>query len=49
MTRPQKIGAAEALKKLPKWAAADGERDAIRRTYRFSDFTAAFAWMTVGG
>jgi 4a-hydroxytetrahydrobiopterin dehydratase len=45
MTRPQKIGAAEALKKLPKWKAATG-RDAIQRTYRFSDFTAAFAWMT---
>ena len=27
------------------WAAAEG-RDAITKTYRFADFTAAFAWMT---
>jgi 4a-hydroxytetrahydrobiopterin dehydratase len=46
MARPQKIGAAEALKKLPRWKAVEGGRDAITRTYRFSDFTAAFAWMT---
>jgi 4a-hydroxytetrahydrobiopterin dehydratase len=45
MTRPLKIGAAEALKKLPKWKAVEG-RDAIQRTFRFSDFTAAFGWMT---
>ncbi len=46
MARPQKIGAAEALKRLPKWSAVEGGRDAIQRTYRFSDFTAAFGWMT---
>ena len=46
MTRPQKIGAAEALKRLPRWRAAEGGRDAIQRTYRFSDFTAAFGFMT---
>jgi 4a-hydroxytetrahydrobiopterin dehydratase len=46
MTRPQKIGAAEALKRRPLWRAAEGERDAIQRTYRFSDFTAAFGFMT---
>jgi len=46
MSRPPKIGAAEALKQLPKWAAVPGERDAIQRTFRFSDFTAAFGWMT---
>jgi|SRR6185503_5827156 len=46
MTRPQKIGAAAALKDLPKWAKAPGERDAIARTFRFGDFAAAFGWMT---
>ena len=46
MTRPVKIGAAEALKSLPLWAAGEGARDAIQRTYRFSDFTAAFGFMT---
>lgn len=46
MSRPAKIGAAQALKSLPKWAAAPGGRDAICRTFRFSDFTAAFGFMT---
>jgi 4a-hydroxytetrahydrobiopterin dehydratase len=46
MTRPAKIGADAALKTRPLWRKADGERDAICRTYRFTDFTAAFAFMT---
>ncbi|MDB5452940.1 MAG: pterin-4-alpha-carbinolamine dehydratase, partial [Caulobacteraceae bacterium] len=46
MTRPAKIGVAEGLKRLPLWRAAEGGRDAISRTYRFSDFTAAFGFMT---
>ena len=46
MTRPQKIGAEAALKDLPKWTRGSGERDAISRTFRFTDFTAAFGWMT---
>jgi 4a-hydroxytetrahydrobiopterin dehydratase len=46
MTRPAKIGAAAALARLPDWAAVDGPRDAIRRTWRFADFNAAFAFMT---
>jgi 4a-hydroxytetrahydrobiopterin dehydratase len=46
MTRPQKIGAEAALKELPKWVKAEDERDAIARTFRFADFTVAFAWMT---
>ena len=46
MTRPAKIGAAEAVKRRPLWRAADGGRDAIQRTFRFSDFTAAFGFMT---
>jgi 4a-hydroxytetrahydrobiopterin dehydratase len=46
MTRPTKIGAAEALKSLPEWRTADGERDAIARTFKFRDFNAAFGFMT---
>jgi 4a-hydroxytetrahydrobiopterin dehydratase len=46
MSRPAKIGAAEALKNLPGWSAVEGGRDAIRRTYKFRDFNAAFGFMT---
>jgi 4a-hydroxytetrahydrobiopterin dehydratase len=46
MTRPSKIGAAEALKSLPDWKAAEGEHDAIVRTFAFKDFNAAFGFMT---
>ena len=45
MARPPKIGAAEALKQLSGWKAADG-RDAIEKTYRFEDFGQAFGWMS---
>ncbi|HEX6860855.1 MAG TPA: 4a-hydroxytetrahydrobiopterin dehydratase [Caulobacteraceae bacterium] len=45
MMRPNRIGAAEALKQLQGWAAADG-RDAITRTFTFKDFNAAFGFMT---
>jgi 4a-hydroxytetrahydrobiopterin dehydratase len=46
VTRPAKIGAAEAVKLLPGWSVLDGGRDAIRREFRFADFNAAFAFMT---
>ena len=46
MSRPERIGAEAALKELPKWSKGPGERDAICRTFRFTDFTAAFGWMT---
>ena len=46
MTRPVKIGAEAALKTLPGWAAAKGDRDAITRAYKFKDFNAAFGFMT---
>jgi 4a-hydroxytetrahydrobiopterin dehydratase len=46
MSRPAKIGAAEALKRLPRWRAVEGGRDAIQRSYRFADFNAAFGFMT---
>jgi 4a-hydroxytetrahydrobiopterin dehydratase len=45
MSRPAKIGAAEALKQLSGWAPAEG-RDAIVKTFKFADFNAAFGWMT---
>ena len=46
MTRPAKIGAEAALKRLPDWTKAAGERDAICRTFKFKDFNAAFGFMT---
>ncbi|HEX5380550.1 MAG TPA: 4a-hydroxytetrahydrobiopterin dehydratase [Phenylobacterium sp.] len=46
MTRPVKIGAIDALEKLPGWSDLPGGRDAISRTYRFADFNIAFAFMT---
>lgn len=46
MTRPRKIGAAEAGKSLPGWTAVAGGRDAIQRSFRFADFNAAFGFMT---
>jgi len=45
MTRPDKIGAAAALKEMPGWEAVAG-RDAISRRYRFADFNTAFGFMT---
>jgi 4a-hydroxytetrahydrobiopterin dehydratase len=45
MARPEKIGAAEALKQLAGWSAAEG-RDAISKSFKFADFKAAFAFMT---
>ena len=45
MTRPTKIGAAAALKDRPGWSAVEA-RDAIRRSYRFKDFNAAFGFMS---
>ncbi|HLY78669.1 MAG TPA: 4a-hydroxytetrahydrobiopterin dehydratase [Caulobacteraceae bacterium] len=45
MTRPAKIGAAAALAQLSGWSAAEG-RDAITKTFKFADFSAAFGWMT---
>jgi len=45
VSRPEKIGAAAALTRLPGWSAAEG-RDAIVKTFKFADFNAAFGWMT---
>lgn len=46
MARPTRIGAIDALEKLPGWGAVPGDRDAIQRTYRFDDFNTAFGFMT---
>jgi 4a-hydroxytetrahydrobiopterin dehydratase len=45
-SRPQKLGAAAVLPRLPGWQAGPGPRDAIVRTYRFKDFNAAFGFMS---
>lgn len=46
MTRTlERIGAQAAVGQLTGWAAVEG-RDAIEKTYRFSDFKRAFAFMT---
>ena len=39
-----RIGAQAALAQLQGWAGAEG-RDAIVKTFRFTDFNAAFGWM----
>jgi len=41
----QTIGAAEAVKSLSGWTAAEG-RDAIEKTFEFADFNEAFGFMT---
>jgi 4a-hydroxytetrahydrobiopterin dehydratase len=46
VSRPAKVALAEALKARPLWRAADEGREAICRTFRFSDFNAAFGFMT---
>jgi 4a-hydroxytetrahydrobiopterin dehydratase len=46
MPRPVKIGAIDALEKLPLWSDLPGDRDAIGRTFRFADFNTAFGFMT---
>jgi 4a-hydroxytetrahydrobiopterin dehydratase len=46
VSRPVRIGAAEALTRLPGWQASPGDRDTIQRTFRFKDFNAAFGFMT---
>jgi 4a-hydroxytetrahydrobiopterin dehydratase len=46
MARPKKLPLAEVLEKLPVWAAAPGERDAIQRQVVFGDFSRAFGFMS---
>ena len=42
---PEKIGAAAALAQLSEWSAVEG-RDALFKSFKFTDFKAAFAFMT---
>ncbi len=46
MSRPKKLPLAAVLAELPVWAAAPGDRDAIRREVKFGDFSRAFGFMT---
>ena len=41
-----KIGAAAAVARLNGWTTAADGRDAIRKTFTFKDFNAAFGFMT---
>jgi len=45
VSRTVRIGAIDALEKLPLWSDLPGGRDAISRTFVFADFNAAFAFM----
>ena len=44
MSDRERIGAAEALRRLHGWTAVEG-REAIFKAYRFEDFSAAFGFM----
>jgi 4a-hydroxytetrahydrobiopterin dehydratase len=46
VSRPVRIGAIDALETLPLWSDPPGDRDAICRTFVFSDFNTTFAFMT---
>jgi 4a-hydroxytetrahydrobiopterin dehydratase len=41
------IGANALCDALSGWAKAEGERDAVRKVFKFSDFKTAFGFMTV--
>ena len=45
MARPLKIGADEALKRLPGWRPPTTGRDYIQRAYLFKDFITAITFM----
>ena len=45
MADRNRIGAQAALAQLPGWAAAEG-RDALVKSFKFKDFSAAFGFMT---
>jgi 4a-hydroxytetrahydrobiopterin dehydratase len=42
----ERIGAETALRALPGWTRDAGDRDAITRGFRFTDFNAAWGWMS---
>ena len=41
-----KIGAQEAVTKLSGWTVKAGDRDAIEKSFKFSDFKTAFGFMS---
>ncbi|MGA1341802.1 MAG: 4a-hydroxytetrahydrobiopterin dehydratase [Hyphomonas sp.] len=41
-----KIGAVAAIRALRGWRIPEGERDAIFKVYKFTDFKTAFAFMS---
>jgi len=41
-----KIGADSALTKLSGWSEIEGDRDAIRKSFKFADFKTAFGFMS---
>ena len=45
MSTPERIGAMAALDRLPDWSAVEG-RDALQRSFRFADFSAAWGFMS---
>jgi 4a-hydroxytetrahydrobiopterin dehydratase len=42
----ERLGAEHVLQDLEGWSATEDDRDAISKTYKFSDFKAAFAFMS---
>ena len=42
----ERIGAADLVSKCSDWAIVDGERDAVRRVFKFADFKTAWAFMS---
>ena len=42
----EKIGAEALCNAVSGWSVADGEREALRKVYKFADFKSAFAFMT---
>lgn len=40
------IGAKALCDQVSGWSPAEGERDAVRKVFKFDDFKAAFAFMT---
>ncbi|XBQ17115.1 MAG: 4a-hydroxytetrahydrobiopterin dehydratase [Oceanicaulis sp.] len=42
----QKIGADALCGQVPGWEKVEGDRDAVRKVYKFQDFKTAFGFMT---
>ena len=42
----EKIGAKALCDKMTGWAPVEGDRDAVRKVFKFEDFKTAFGFMT---